>query len=183
MGQDGDLQKGSAGARGPKLDPEITEIMRCSADLQRLTTRSLRSLWRKKKMSERGIFILELVNAGLDRPSRLIEYFDVLPSTITFETDKLVAAGLLVRDSDPSDRRVVRLSLTPAGRAVHRETTRAINATLRPRLDAISSKELEQFLATFSKIVAVVKDQPAEAPEGQPEPEPAPRLRAAPVRP
>ena len=94
-----------------------------------------------------------VVNAGLDRPTRLIEYFDVLPSTITFETDKLVAAGLIVRDSDPNDRRVVRLSLTPAGRAVHRETTRAINAELRPRLAAIPPAELEQFLATFKKIV------------------------------
>jgi DNA-binding MarR family transcriptional regulator len=139
--------------RGPKLDPDVTDLMRVSADLQRATSRELRALWRKKRLSERGIFILELVNAGLDRPSRLIEYFDVLPSTITFETDKLVAAGLLVRDSDPNDRRVVRLNLTPAGRVVHRETTKVINAMLRPRLAALSPEELAQFLATFHKIV------------------------------
>jgi DNA-binding MarR family transcriptional regulator len=138
---------------GPALDPEIANLMRMVADIQRANTRQLRSLWREKKLSERGLFILELVNAGLDRPSRLIEYFDVLPSTITFETDKLAAAGLLVRQADPTDRRVVRLSLTNAGQSVHRETTMAINDLLRPRLAALPAEELAQFLATFQKIV------------------------------
>ena len=135
------------------LDPDVTELMRVSTDLQRATTRQLRNLWRSKKLSERGLFILELVNAGLDRPSRLIEYFDVLPSTITFETDKLVAAGLIIRESLPTDRRVVRLSLTRAGRAAHCETTDALNGVLRPRLDALAPGELESFLATFRRIV------------------------------
>jgi DNA-binding MarR family transcriptional regulator len=127
--------------------------MRLSADLQRATGRRLRHLWRRRKLTERGLYILELVQAGLDRPSRLIEYFDVLPSTITFETDKLVAAGLMLRQPDPQDRRVVRLRLTPAGRTVHRETTQAINSVLRPRLDALHPDELKQLLALFHKVV------------------------------
>ena len=139
--------------RGSQLDADVRELMRFSADLQRATGRQLRSLWRDRKLSERGLFILELVEAGLDRPRRLIEYFDVLPSTITFETDKLVAAGLLVRESVADDRRVVRLRLTEEGHAVHEETTAAINGVLRPRLDEIPRDELEQFLAMFHRIV------------------------------
>ena len=139
--------------RGPALDPDVTDLMALAANLQRATGRRLRHLWRTRKLSERGLFILELVNAGLDRPGRLIEYFDVLPSTITFETDKLVAAGLMVRESVPDDRRVVRLSLTDEGRAVHRETTETINAVLRPRLDGVEPDELARFLETFHKII------------------------------
>lgn len=139
--------------RGVVLDPDVTELMRLSADIQRATTRELRSLWRTKKISERGLYILELVNGGLDRPSRLIEYFGVLPSTITFETDKLVAAGLIRRESVPDDRRVVRLSLTDAGLAVHKAATQAINEVLRPRLAELSREELDGFLATFHKIL------------------------------
>lgn len=139
-----------------RLDADVTEVMRLSADLQRGSARSLKGVWREKGLSERGLYILELVNAGLDRPSKLIEYFDVLPSTITFETDKLVAAGLITREALPTDRRVVQLSLTDEGRAVHRATTQAVNAFLKPRLSALSRTELEAFVATFRKIVGVV---------------------------
>src|SRR5689334_5090073 len=84
-----------AAAAQVQLDADVTDVMRLSADLQRSSARSLKGVWRERGLSERGLYILELVGAGLDRPSRLIEYFDVLPSTITFETDKLVAAGLI----------------------------------------------------------------------------------------
>lgn len=139
-----------------RLDADVTEVMRLSTDLQRGSARSLKSVWREKGLSERGLFILELVNAGLDRPSKLIEYFDVLPSTITFETDKLVAAGLITREALPTDRRVVQLSLTEEGRAVHRETTETINAFLTPRLAALPRAELEAFVTTFRRIVGVI---------------------------
>lgn len=135
------------------LDPDIIAVMRLGADLQRASSRHLKSLWREKGLTERGLFILALVNAGLDRPSRLIEYFDVLPSTITFETEKLVTAGLIVRESLPSDRRVVQLSLTEQGKALHREMADSLNAFLRPRLRQLEPGELEAFLTTFAKIV------------------------------
>lgn len=143
------------------LDPDVSAVMRLDSDLRRAIGSQFRTLWRTKKMSERGIYILELVNAGIDRPSRLIEFFSVLPSTITFETDKLVATGLLVRESDPTDRRVVRLSLTDEGRAVHQETVETINAFVRPALASLSREELEQFLATFHKIVAPLRADPS----------------------
>jgi DNA-binding MarR family transcriptional regulator len=135
------------------LDPDIIAVMRLGADLQRASSRHMKSLWREKGLTERGLFILALVNAGLDRPSRLIEYFDVLPSTITFETEKLVTAGLLVRESLPTDRRVVQLSLTEQGKAVYREMADTLNGFLRPRLRQLAPGELASFLATFSKIV------------------------------
>jgi DNA-binding MarR family transcriptional regulator len=156
-----------------RLDADVTEVMRLCTDLQRGSARSLKGVWREKGLSERGLFILELVNAGLDRPSKLIEYFDVLPSTITFETDKLVAAGLVTREALPTDRRVVQLSLTDEGRVVHRETTETINAFLKPRLAALPRAELDSFMTTFRKIVGVIPkvgqcaDDKAQAPRAQ----------------
>jgi DNA-binding MarR family transcriptional regulator len=141
---------------GPRLDADVTAVMRLSSDLRRGSSRHLKVVWRQKGLSERGLYILELVNAGLNSPSKLIEYFDVLPSTITFETDKLVAAGLVTREALPSDRRVVQLSLTEQGREVHRLTTEAMNAFLRPRLEALPRAELDAFLATFNRIVGVM---------------------------
>jgi DNA-binding MarR family transcriptional regulator len=161
-----------ASAEQVQLDVDVTEVMRLASDLQRSSSRNLKGVWRERGLSERGIFILELVNAGLDRPSKLIEYFDVLPSTITFETDKLVAAGLLTRESLPTDRRVVQLSLTEAGVALHLETTETLNAFLRPRLAALPRQELESFVATFKKIVGAVPPSTVLRDEDK---EPAPR--------
>lgn len=161
-----------AAAEQVRLDVDVTTVMRLSSDLQRGSSRSLKGVWRERGLSERGVYILELVNAGLDRPSRLIEYFDVLPSTITFETDKLVAAGLITRESLPTDRRVVQLSLTEEGEAVHRETTEVVNGFLKPRLAALPREELEAFVATFRKIVGTLSPATVVREE---EGEPAPR--------
>ena len=139
-----------------QLDTDVKTVMRLSADLQRSSSRALKRAWREKGVSERALYILELVNAGLDRPSKLIEYFDVLPSTVTFETDKLVAAGLIRRENLPTDRRVVQLRLTPAGEAVHRDMTETLNAFLGPKLAVLPPDELKAFIASFEKIVGVV---------------------------
>jgi DNA-binding MarR family transcriptional regulator len=150
----------SARQVAPASNAHVNALLLADDRLRRALGRQFRTLWRTRKLSERGSFIMGLVNAGVDRPSRLIEHFDVLPSTITFETDKLVAAGLLRRESDPSDRRVVRLSLTDEGRAVHHETVRTVNAFLQPVLATLSPNELDQFLATFRKIVDQLPIEP-----------------------
>jgi DNA-binding MarR family transcriptional regulator len=137
---------------GPVLDPDIFTVMKLCMTLQRAATRAVRDIRRRRKVSERGIYIIEMVNAGLDQPRRLIDYFGVLPSTITFETDKLVAAGLLERAADAGDRRVVRLRLTEKGAAVHRETTAALTTWFRPPFDQLDQAELATFVALFRKL-------------------------------
>jgi DNA-binding MarR family transcriptional regulator len=170
--------KASVGAQ-VRLDPQIIAVMRMSADLQRASSRHLKRLWRDRGLTERGLYILELVNDGLDRPSKLIEYFDVLPSTITFETEKLVSAGLLFREALPTDRRVVQLSLTAKGHEVHRETTETLNAVLLPRLAALAPGELETFLAIFRKIIEPISPVRQGVRAGAVDDEAAPRQSAA----
>ena len=45
-------------------------------------------------------------------------HLGVTPATLTSVVDALEAAGSVSRDRDPDDRRIVRLALTPAGRAL-----------------------------------------------------------------
>lgn len=158
--------KKTSRARRAAPSPDVTAVVHMSGQLQRLCTRGTRSLWRERGLSERALFILELVNAGLDRPSRLIEFFDVLPSTITFETDKLVAAGLIVREPAPADRRVVRLALTVAGRRLHGEVSATLTELLQPRLARVSPEVLRSFLDTFAILLA--PDAEAETPTETP---------------
>jgi DNA-binding MarR family transcriptional regulator len=61
--------------------------------------------------------ILKLAGAGGERSARLAERLAVARPTLTAIADGLVAAGYARRDAEPGDRRVVRLCLTPSGRA------------------------------------------------------------------
>ena len=61
--------------------------------------------------------MLKLIGAGGERSARLAERLAVAKPTLTSTADSLVAAGLVCREAEPGDRRVVRLHLTEAGQA------------------------------------------------------------------
>ena len=61
--------------------------------------------------------IMKLASAGGERSTRLAQRLAVAKPTLTATADGLVAAGYASRAAEPGDRRVVRLSLTPAGHA------------------------------------------------------------------
>jgi DNA-binding MarR family transcriptional regulator len=59
--------------------------------------------------------VLKLIGAGGERSAKLAERLAVAKPTLTSTADALVAAGLLQRQTEVKDRRVVRLCLTEAG--------------------------------------------------------------------
>jgi DNA-binding MarR family transcriptional regulator len=61
--------------------------------------------------------ILKLAGMGGERSARLAERLAVAKPTLTAIADGLVAAGYARRETEPGDRRVVRLCLTTSGRA------------------------------------------------------------------
>lgn len=140
------------GLRDEALHPDINELLEISAGLQRAEHRLLRAFSKKAKLSERGIYILAVVHAGLDRPSGLIEYFDLLPSTITIELEKLAAAKLIVRTTDPEDRRSTRLQLTKRGIKTWERVTDLLNTAFKPRMELVSKEELRICIETLRKI-------------------------------
>ncbi len=79
--------------------------------------------------------ILKLAGAGGERSTRLAQRLAVAKPTLTAIADGLVAAGYAVREPEPGDRRVVRLSLTAAGRAAVERADAAYAAWLGPLLE------------------------------------------------
>jgi DNA-binding MarR family transcriptional regulator len=80
--------------------------------------------------------IMKLAGAGGERSTRLAQRLAVAKPTLTATADGLVAAGYASRAAEPGDRRVVRLSLTPAGRAALDRADAAYSAWLGQLLDA-----------------------------------------------
>lgn len=136
------------------IEVQIAILMTHSARVQQIASRQLRNIWRGLRVSERALYIIRLVYNGIDRPAGLAAHLDTLPNAITLEADKLVETGLLIRGRDASDRRAVRLQLTKAGLAVHANTTDAIEANLRPRLERLTDQEREHFFRLFARILA-----------------------------
>jgi DNA-binding MarR family transcriptional regulator len=151
----------------PRPEPDVIAVLEVAADSQRAVHRQLKKFSRRTNVSDRAVYILHLIEIGLNRPSLLIDYFDVLPSTITTETDKLVEAELIVREPDPADRRVIRLVLTDRGRALAGEAMALINQMFLPRVRNVPEAELRACLNTLRKIVYPVDPAP-EGAEGAP---------------
>lgn len=58
--------------------------------------------------------------------SNIASHMLVHPTTVTLLADKLESQGLLARSPHPNDRRATFATITPAGRALMKEATRAL---------------------------------------------------------
>lgn len=77
-------------------------------------------------------------------------------SSVTGLVDRAEQRGLVLREQDPSDRRAVRVSLTPAGRRALTKFRAEVTARLDEVLDALPATERERFTRTVRRIVADV---------------------------
>lgn len=69
-------------------------------------------------LTESQLHVLEFImNHDQVKPSDLIDYVATTPAAITTLMDRMEKNGLIVRERDTSDRRIVWLRLTPKGEA------------------------------------------------------------------
>ncbi len=84
----------------------------------------------------------------------LCERLDITESAGTALSDRLVARGMVDRQADPSDRRVVRLALTEEARAMverYRATKRARVAEL---LSSLGRQDLEHLVRIYEALAS-----------------------------
>jgi DNA-binding MarR family transcriptional regulator len=110
----------------PTAQAAVLTVMRLFRALERVDTGLTAQQYR----------ILKLAGAGGERSARLAERLAVAKPTLTATADALVAAGYAQREAEAGDRRVVRLSLTAAGRAALERADAVYADWLSPLLDA-----------------------------------------------
>jgi DNA-binding MarR family transcriptional regulator len=94
--------------------------------------------------------MLKLIGGGGERSARLAEKLAVARPTLTSIGDSLVAAGLATRQTEPGDRRVVRLCLTEAGQAAADRADEAYAAWFGAVLDQAGQRQ--QILDSFRQV-------------------------------
>jgi DNA-binding MarR family transcriptional regulator len=75
-------------------------------------------------------------------------------SKATRSADWLVAHEYVKRAADPSDRRIVRVSLTPRGLALHRAIKTNIRERVEELLGALTVEERENLFSLIGKVVS-----------------------------
>jgi DNA-binding MarR family transcriptional regulator len=110
-------------------DRTVEALMMASRAFVGITARSLAGLDADVTLPQfRALMVLAA--RGPQRPADISAELRVAPSTGTRMCGRLVRKGLIRRTRTPSDRRVVRLRLTPAGRDLVEEAVRRRRAEL-----------------------------------------------------
>lgn len=103
---------------------------------------------RIKFYTERGLTMpqMRVLFMLAERPGasagELADELQVAPPTVTGMTDRLHRQGLIVRGVDPSDRRLVRLSLSDEGLRLTTEVAEMSKATLRQVFERMPDERL-----------------------------------------
>ncbi|WP_246868972.1 MarR family winged helix-turn-helix transcriptional regulator [Saccharopolyspora sp. ASAGF58] len=119
-----------------------------------LTGRRLSHYWeqavaRSTDLSQTALLALTAIDERDGRTHREVaESCWVRPATLTPVIDALESDGLLTRQRDTADRRVVRLRITPAGRAALGEAWRGVRAEFR-RIDPGTSPAAEALIRKY----------------------------------
>ncbi len=104
-------------------DDLVDAVLGASRALVAVAARSLADLAEDVTLPQYRALV-ELAARGPQRPADLAIALEVDPSTATRMCDRLVRKQLVKRRRISADRRGVRISLTPAGRALVEEVTR-----------------------------------------------------------
>ena len=136
-----------SGAAGAEQFLAMTSIMR----VHQLMTDAISLVLKPFDLTVNAYFLLETVQLSKEGKlllSHLAKRIMVHPTTVTLLTDRLEEQGLVVREPHQSDRRATFARLTPAGKALANEATRAL-ADIDfgvPKLNASEARQLVTLL-------------------------------------
>jgi DNA-binding MarR family transcriptional regulator len=66
--------------------------------------------------------------------------------------DKLVEKEMVIRETDPNDRRVIRISITEKGKEILDEVYERVSSAFKEALSSLSKNDIEELTTSLSKI-------------------------------
>jgi len=108
----------------------------------------------------RVLFVLRAEDGA--SASVLAERLNVTPSTLTRIVDRLVGQGLVRRESDHGDRRLVRHHLSAKGGRTVEELERGTRARMNEVMDRLTTAQMERLVLALSDLTAALDVQETE---------------------
>ncbi len=147
--------------QGRQADPAAVDaVLTASRAMVAVATRSLGAAAEDTTIAQYRALVV-LASRGSQRIAGLAEALDVAPSTAGRMCDRLVRKGLAHRHRARGDRRVVMVSVTPAGRQVVDEATRrrrALIAEILSRLPASAQRGVAEAFREFADAAGEMPD-------------------------
>ena len=159
--------------KGSRARPTSPAIPETRYDLQVL--RSLRRIIRavdlyNSKLRARYdltapqlLCLLNIVEAGSTHPAAIARNVFVSPSTTVGILDRLEARGLIARERDHTDRRVVNVTATARGRQVARDAPSPLQDSLASGLTRLPIRTQTTIARSLDKVVDLMEAEFAEA--------------------
>jgi MarR family transcriptional regulator, transcriptional regulator for hemolysin len=121
------------------------------------TAKAMRSAFEETLAAEGGslgtwIVLSALSDEGVVSQTVLASHIHVEGATITHHLDRLEQLGLVRRVTDPSDRRVRKIELTPAGTRLHRRLLAAVKGLETQATAGLSKAEREELRRLLERI-------------------------------
>lgn len=141
-------------------DEVVDAIVTASRAMIAVAVRSLSGLAEDITIAQYRTLVV-LASRGPQKLVDLAGQVGVAPSTAGRMCDRLVRRGLVTRRRASDDRRVVRISLTPAGRDVVDEATRqrrAVIAEILAVLPAGERRDVAKALRAFARAAGEIPD-------------------------
>ncbi len=154
----------------PAVTPTAVAAGRASAPSDsaemagRLRLSATRLARRLRQQADTGLSPTQLsALAAVDRHGpvtlgALAEHEGVAPPTITRVTAMLEERSLLIRQADPTDKRVARVALTAKGRALLAASRRRKTAWLAARLDTLDAADRARLAAALDVLDALTTE-------------------------
>jgi DNA-binding MarR family transcriptional regulator len=134
-----------------------SELADTVARLRRALRRGVRRALPAQALSVAQIEVLQAIADGPGlRSTDLGERLSLAPTTVSTLLSPLLAKELVARDADPGDRRVYRLSLTPAGAdalAVWQHTTMHVIVAAFVQLTADDRRAIRRAVPALDRLV------------------------------
>lgn len=141
------------------VDKLVTGLLTASRVLVGVSARSLAEVEDTVTVTQfRTLVVLD--THGEVNLNRLAELLGVTASTAMRMVDKLIAAELVTRQSNPSNRREVQLDLTPAGRSLVRKVTDKRRAEIGRIVGAMPATKRDGLVAALQAFADAAGEPP-----------------------
>lgn len=140
---------------------DSTQLLRGVQQFRRYYARQFTGLLERTglTMREMDVVLFLINNPALDTARDVAELRGLAKSQVSGAVETLTRADLLRREPDPADRRVVRLTLTEAGRALGREARTVQSACVEALLSGLTAAEAEQFQTLLERVLSRAQTQ------------------------
>lgn len=146
------------------MSENLLELAERYREILRQSVYLVRSMEVEGELSVAQVSILNMVVAGPLRVGRIAENAGIRVPSATEQIIKLESAGLVQRTADPSDARVVLVTLTDTGRGRLKAANARRSATMARALEALDAAEIQAVAAAIpalSKLNAALVGQSA----------------------